>query len=123
MGDRQWQLWRSAEQADLPQPWPDHGDRKRLADGDEIELASRTAGFDRLEQRLTLEMRARLWHAGKVVREEESRLTENLYFARELAELIRETGYESVEIESGHTGTPVTVNDDEVMFVARRRGP
>ena len=120
MGERQWQLWRSARSGDLPRPWPQAGDRKSLPDGDEIELLIRTSTFDRLAQVMTMDMRARLWRDGKVVREEESQLREGLYFAYEIEGLLRATGFESVEIESGYSGQRATADDNEIMFVARK---
>lgn len=118
--DRQWQAWRPGEHADLPRPWPETGDRKTTADGDDIELLFRTAEFDPLLQRLTYDVRARLWHDGAVVQEEDLRLHENLYFAQEIAQLLREAGFADVRIEGGYTGHPATGDDGEVMFVARR---
>lgn len=120
LNEEQWARWLPGHRTGVPRPWPESGDRRRTADGDEIELISRLAELDPVAQRLTYEMRARLWHDGAVVQEETSRLHESLYFAQEIRQLLGEVGFENVEIESGYTGQPATSDDDVVMFVARR---
>ncbi|HUG48757.1 MAG TPA: class I SAM-dependent methyltransferase [Candidatus Limnocylindria bacterium] len=121
--EQQWALWLSDHRARaLPRDWPETGNRKRTADGDEIELTTRTVELDPLGQRLTLDMRARLWRDGVVVEEETHRLHISLYFAQEIVGLLREAGFEDVRIESGYTGRPATADDTEVMLVARRPG-
>lgn len=120
VNEEQWARWLPGHRTGVPRPWPESGDRKRTADGDEIELIARLAELDPLAQRLTYEMRARLWHDGSIVREETSSLDESLYFTQEIRQLLREVGFESVEIESGYSGEPAKPDDDIVMFVARR---
>lgn len=46
----EWRYWVKEERERLPEPWPENGRRKRAANGDEIELRSRLAAFDPLEQ-------------------------------------------------------------------------
>jgi SAM-dependent methyltransferase len=116
----QWALWQPERRAELPRPWPESGGRKTTADGDEIELIVRTAELDPLAQRVTYEMRARLWRQGTVVQEETSRLHNSVYFAQEIATLLRATGFEGISIEGGYTGRPATPGDGVVMFVARK---
>jgi SAM-dependent methyltransferase len=118
-GER-WALWQPERRAELPQPWPESGGRKTTADGDDIELIVRMAALDPLAQRLTYEMRARLWHEGAVVQEETSPLHSSIYFAQEIVQLLREAGFRGIEIEGGYTGRPATPDDGVVMFVARK---
>jgi SAM-dependent methyltransferase len=120
LNEEQWARWLPGHRTGVPRDWPESGDRRRAADGDEIELMTRLAELNPITQRLTYEMRARLWHDGAVVQEETSRLHESLYFAQEIRELLREVGFEDVEIESGYTGQPATAEDGVVMFVVRR---
>jgi hypothetical protein len=86
--------------------------RRRTADGDEIELITRLASFGPLEQRHELEMRARLWHAGAVVREESFALSENLYFAPEIVLLLEAAGFREIELEAAYENRPPTADDD-----------
>lgn len=118
--ERGWARWLPGHRDGIPGPWPAHGDRRRAADGDEIELISRLASFDPLAQRHTIEMRARLWHADDLVREEAYDLSENLYFAPELLLLLEEAGFGDVTMEAAYAGRPATADDDTVVFVARR---
>ena len=115
-----WARWLPTRSVSYPEPWRETGDRRRLADGDELELVARRVAFDSLAQRETLEMRARLWRDGVVVREETSRLDESLYFAQEIVALLEATGFDGVDIESGYAGTPADPDDPIVMFVAHR---
>jgi SAM-dependent methyltransferase len=121
LNEEQWQLWLPGRRETvLPRPWPEEGGRKRAADGDEIELISRTVALDPLAQRLTYEMRARLWRDDAIVEEETRPLHISLYFAQEIVQLLRGAGFEDVQIEGGYTGRPATPDDGVVMFVARR---
>ncbi|MBI2781453.1 MAG: methyltransferase domain-containing protein [Chloroflexi bacterium] len=115
-----WARWLPTRPVQFPEPWREPGDRRRLADGDELELVARRISFDPLGQRETLEMRARLWHNGAVVREETARLDENLYFAQEIVALLETTGFEGIEVQSGYSGSPAGPDDPIVMFVAHR---
>jgi SAM-dependent methyltransferase len=118
--ERKWALWLPGHHDGIPREWPVEGERRTTSSGDEIELLSRVAEFDPLEQRKTLEMRARLWHRGEVVKEEIHRLKENLYFAQEILLMLDETGFHDVAIEAGFTGRKATPDDGMVAFVARK---
>lgn len=118
-----WGLWLADQRrAALPRPWPESGMRKRAADGDEIELLTRTVDLDPMAQVQTLEIRARLWHDGAVAREETGRILINLYFVQETVDMLRAAGFDAVEVEGGYTGQPATPDDGVVMFVARKPG-
>lgn len=120
LDEKRWARWLPGRRTDLPQPWPASGDRRTTANGDEIELIGRTVAFDPLAQRVSYAIRARLWHGGEVVQQEESELHESLYFAQEIVQLLRETGFTEVEVEGGYTGRPATPDDSVLMFVAQR---
>jgi SAM-dependent methyltransferase len=115
-----WARWLPEHRADYPRPWPEEGERRVAANGDEIELVNRAVEFDPFLQRRTLAMRARLWRDGKIVEEEESLLHENLYFAQELLLLLELAGFTDVTIEGRYTGRIAIPEDTAVVFVARR---
>ena len=115
-----WARWLPGHRAGIPRPWREPGDRRRTADGDEIELATRLVAFDPFRQRHVLEIRARLWHEDALVREEAGRLAENLYFAQEMLLLLEEAGFGDVQVEAAYTGRPATPDDGTLVFVARR---
>jgi SAM-dependent methyltransferase len=123
LDDAAWGRWLPGHRAGVPREWDDDGERKRTADGDEIELESRLAALDPIAQRHTLEMRARLWRGEELVAEETSRLGESLYFVQEILLLLEEAGFRDVVLEGGnggYGGEPVTPDDPVVMFVARK---
>ena len=121
MDTRRWARWLPAGRADLPQPWPQTGDRRTTSDGDEIELVGRTLSLDPLAQRVSREIRARLWRGGEIVAAEDGVLHENLYFAQEIIRLLLVAGFELDAVEAGYSGLPAQPDDGELMFVARRR--
>jgi len=118
-----WAHWLSGGRAGIPRGWRDDGDRKRLADGDELELEGRLIALDPIAQRHTLEMRARLWRGTELVAEETSRLSESLLFVQEILLLLEDAGFRDVSVEGGnggYAGRPVEPDDEAVTFVARK---
>jgi SAM-dependent methyltransferase len=111
--------WMPAYRAGIPGEWSTEN-RRTASDGDEIELLSRVGELDPLEQRITRQMRARLWHGGHVVKEEEYSLRINEYFAQELLLMLDVAGFRDVKVEAGYMGRPATADDDMVAFVARK---
>jgi SAM-dependent methyltransferase len=114
-----WAEWLPGKRSDLPGDWPAQGRRGTAADGDEIELLSREAAFDPLRQTSTLEMRARLWHGGQVIKEEAYSLDGCIYFAQEILLMLDEAGFDDLAVEA-FSGRPATGDDGTVVFVARR---
>jgi SAM-dependent methyltransferase len=94
--------------------------RRRASDGADYALQSRVAEFDPLEQRMTWEMRARMWRDDELVREEEHTLHINLYFKNELLMMLERASFQDVEARGDHEERPPTENDDFLVFVARK---
>ena len=111
---------------DLPRPrqpraeWPERGERRRLADGDELELIGRLAAAEGSPQRLTQQIRARLWHNGELRTEEEGRLTETDYSVEELEPMLHDAGFGAVRAVANYTDRDPNPEDQMVSFVARR---
>jgi hypothetical protein len=118
--EKRWARWLPGHRVDMPRDWPADGERRKTSDGDEIELLFRTAELDPLNQRQTLEIRARLWRGANMVKEEAYSLKENLYFAQEILMLLDEAGFSDLAVEGGYTGLPATADDGMVAFVGRK---
>jgi SAM-dependent methyltransferase len=118
--EKDWARWLPGHREENPREWPAEGERRKTADGDEIEMLHRLLEMNPLEQMYESQVRMRLWTDGKVVREEEYSLKENLYFAQEVLLLLDEAGFRDVVVEGGFTGRPATPDDGMVVFVARR---
>jgi SAM-dependent methyltransferase len=116
----QWARWLRGNREDIPSEWPAEGERRKTADGDEIELVSRLLNLDPLEQVYESQVRLRLWSNGKIVKEEEYSLKENLYFAQEVLLLLDEAGFSDIAVEGGYSGRPAVADDPMVAFVARK---
>ena len=117
---RQWQLWLKANRAELPEPWRESGPRRTATDGTDYELRVRTVELDPVEQRLSLEMRARQWRGAELLADEKSLLTANLYFRPELELMLQQAGFGEIEVQGHYTGRPATPEDDFLVFIARR---
>jgi SAM-dependent methyltransferase len=115
-----WKYWVKDERAGLPRPWRDEGDRRRAADGSEIELRGRIVAVDPLSQCVTREIRALLWRDGELVAEEEHVLKETFYFPHELALMLERAGFVDVEVRAALTDREPTADDDFVVFIAKK---
>jgi hypothetical protein len=83
---------------------------------------NRLGAMDPLGQVERLEIRARLWHDGVVVAEEERSLLSSIYFAQEVVGMLGYAGFVDVAVEGRYNGRPATADDSWVVFVARRAG-
>ena len=122
LDEQRWGGWLPGNRAGIPRVWPEEGDRRTAANGDEIELINRLFELDPLAQRHTLEIRARLWRDGAVVAEEQYQLGESLYFTQEVLLMLADVGFRDVTVESRYSGQPATPDDGVVMFVATKTG-
>jgi ubiquinone/menaquinone biosynthesis C-methylase UbiE len=118
--EKGWLEWLPGHRDHIPGEWPEKGDRRTAADGDDIETLFRVGELDPFEQRTTYQMRVRLWHQGQIVKEEEYSLRINLYFPQEVLLMLEEAGFREIAVEDGYTGRPATADDGWVAFVARK---
>lgn len=118
--EQRWARWLPGRRDAATPDWSAEGDRRRTADGDELELINRPGAFDPLLQRRTHEIKARLWRDGVLVAEEEGRLDWSLYFAQELLLMLETAGFVDVAVEGRYTGAPASPDDGTVVLVARR---
>jgi SAM-dependent methyltransferase len=114
-----WSAWLPGGRRGLPAAWPAEATRRRIANGDELELRTRLVALDPLAQRQTLEMRIALRRDGAVVAEEQHLLHENFYFVPEILLLLNQAGFREVRVLRAYTDEPATADDVVVVFVAR----
>jgi hypothetical protein len=117
---RHWSYWLPEQRQRLPEAWPEEGTRKRSASGGEIELRTRLVALDPMEQRQTLEMRAELWHEGRLVAQEDRLLQETLYFHNEILLMLGNAGFAEVSVRAGYSAKKPTADDTMLVFIARR---
>jgi SAM-dependent methyltransferase len=117
---RRWSYWLPEQRQRLPEAWPEEGTRKRSASGGEIELRTQLVALDPMEQRQTLEMRAELWHEGRLVAQEDRLLQENLYFHNEILLMLANVGFADVSVRAGYSANKPTADDTMLVFIARR---
>jgi SAM-dependent methyltransferase len=110
--------WKKERDAMSPTWTPEQ--RRRGSDGAEYALQSRVVDFDPLEQRITWEMRARMWSDDELVREEEHTLHINLYFKNELLMMLERAGFTEIDVRGDHSDHPPTPDDDFLVFITRK---
>lgn len=119
----EWRYWVKEERHRLPEPWAERGRRKRAENGDEIELLSRLAALDPLDQVATRELRAFLWRDGETIEQEEYTLVERLYFRNEVLAMLAIAGFQDVQVLADYTEEPATADSGILIYVARRQPP
>jgi len=112
--------WLSEVSRALPEPWPEKSGRKRAANGEEIELRSRTIAFDALEQVSTREIEARLWRDGREVGREVHTLRQKAFFRNELLVILRHAGFRDVAVYGGYDERAASDDDLMLVVVARK---
>jgi hypothetical protein len=111
--------WARDERAELPEPWPPPGERRRTSDGSELALRTRALEVDPLDQTLTLEIRAERWREGDVVAEEQHPISLRAYFRDELLLMLERAGFREIEVRGGYADDEPTADHDFLVFVAR----
>jgi len=118
-----WPAWLSRlpeNRQALPQEWPESGERKRLADGSELELVTRTVAMDPLEEVAIRQIRARLWQDGALIKEEVHTQKLDDYSKNELVLMLKVAGFSDIQLYGDHTDEPATADHAYLIFVARK---
>lgn len=115
-----WQYWVAEHRRQLPEPWPQSGQRRRAADGAEYELRMRVADLDPLEQLVTLQIRVERWRDGKLEAEEENSLKARFYFKQELLMLLAHVGFREATVHGDYTEEEATAEHGVLVYTARK---
>jgi len=119
-GPRHWQYWTGEKRAELPESWPESGDRRTGSDGTEYELRSRVVAIDPLSQQVTLGMQGFMWRDGRLIEEDEHELKMTLYFTQELKLMIERAGFSGVDLRADYTDEVPTGDTRFAVFIARK---
>ncbi len=104
----------------LPQEWPSSTERKRLADGCDLELVARTIAMDPLEDVATRQIRARLWKNGELLQEEVHTQKVEDYSTHELILMLERAGFPDITITGNYRDEPATADYTTLIFVCRK---
>lgn len=104
----------------LPDAWPDHSERKRLSDGAELEIATRTVEMDALREVATRQIRARLWRDGRLVEEEIHTQRVEDYNTSELELMLKLAGFTFVNVFGDYSDEAATSDHKALLFVCRK---
>jgi SAM-dependent methyltransferase len=115
-----WQHWTKERRQELPESWPEPGERRTGADGTDYELLSRIIEVDPLSQRVTVEMRGFMWRDGRLVEQDEHVLKMTLYFTNELRLMLERAGFSDIEVRGDYTDEEPTSDTEFVVFTARK---
>ncbi|NIV44562.1 methyltransferase domain-containing protein [Candidatus Bathyarchaeota archaeon] len=103
-----------------PQEWPASTERERLADGTELEIATRTLETDPLENVATRQIRARLWREGELLKEEIHTQKLDDYSKNELVLMLEHAGFEEIQLFGDFSDEPATADHKDLIFIARK---
>lgn len=104
----------------LPQDWPTSTERRKLGDGTELETATRTVSMDPLEEVATRQIRARLWRAEELLKEEIHTQRVEDYSKNELVLMLERAGFGQIHLFGDYTEEPATMDSEILVFVSRK---
>ncbi len=104
----------------LPDEWPASSERQRLADGTELEEATRTVETDPLENVATRQIRLRLWHEGDLIKEEIHTQRLDDYTKNELVLMLERAGFSDVQVFGDFSDEAATADHNELSFICRK---
>ena len=109
---------RSLASRRLPQSWPQRGERKRAADGTEIEIKVRSVSFDVSSRCETRQIMAVLYEGNAEIQRQITPLTICHYSWEDVEQLLGVAGFENVVATAGLTDSLARANDRRIMFHA-----
>ena len=115
-----WDHWTKAGRLELPEPWPEPGERQTGSDGAEYELRVRIVEMDPLSQQMTMEIRGFMWRDGRLVEQDEHVLKTTVYFTNELQLMLDRAGFSEIEIRGDYRDEEPTGDSEFVVFTARK---
>lgn len=104
----------------LPHEWPASSERQPLADGCELELATRTVAMDPLEDVATRQIRARLWRNDELLKEEVHTQKVEDYSKNELVLMLENAGFGEIQICGDYSDDPATADHKTLIFIAQK---
>lgn len=104
----------------LPGEWRTSSRRNLLADGSELELATRTLATDPLEEVATRQIRVRHWRNGEVLQEEVHTQKLDDYSKNELILMLEYAGFSDIQVQGDYNNKTATADDRNLVFVARK---
>ena len=104
----------------LPDRWPHATERRRLADGAELEIATRTVEMNALDEVATRQIRARLWREDRLVQEEVHTQQVEDYNTSELKLMLELAGFASVNVFGDYTDEAATSDHRTLLFICRK---
>ncbi len=108
------------ERRRLPEQWPAATERQRLADGTELEIATRTVAVDPLDESQVRQTRARVWRNGALLEEQVHTQRYEEYSKNELLLLLELAGFHSVQIYGDYRNEVATADHTTLIFVAQK---
>jgi SAM-dependent methyltransferase len=115
-----WDCWTKAGRLELPEPWPEPGERQVGSDGAEYEVRVRIVEMDPLSQQITMEIRAFMWRDGRLVEQDEHVLKTTLYLTNELKLILDRAGFSEIGICGDYGYEEPTSDSEVVVFTARK---
>lgn len=119
-GSWAWKDWIAENRQRLDPNFWTEPESDRTSDGREFRMRMRLADLDPLEQVLTLQMRVELWQDEQLRGKEERTLTGNIYFKNELVMMLKQAGFDEVEIQGDYAEMAATPEHGVLIFIAKK---
>jgi SAM-dependent methyltransferase len=113
-----WQMWLPENRRQLPEAWPQEGNRRVAADGSVSVAYLRTVDLDPLEQRYTRQVRLEKWVDGAAVASEEYTLQGTMYFKNEVMLMLEMAGFDEITVQGDYGSEEATSEHKELVFTA-----
>ena len=84
-------------------------------------MRSRIEELDPLEPVLTLKYWAQRWRDEQLVGEEKRILTSNIYFKNEMLLMLRQAGFDEINLQGDFTEADATPEYGAVVFIAKKK--
>lgn len=117
-----WLRWLPDHKSDFPTPFEKIDERKKAADGTELELLHRRVNFDPLQQTVERELQVNHYQDGELLASERGTIVINIYFMNEIILMLKHVGFQNISVESGRSRKPPKPWEDSyIVFVAEKR--
>ncbi|MFP6640549.1 MAG: class I SAM-dependent methyltransferase [Myxococcota bacterium] len=90
-----------SKKIDLPQAWPEQGDRRQARDGSELELRWRLLRFDSVDRIATRETCVRQYENGREVASETRSIDICVYTQSEIESILATAGFSQIRVTGG----------------------
>ena len=111
-------MWQIPENLELPGPWPDKGDRRRMSGGGELELRTRLVGVDMAARSIVREISVLQFDSGIEIANDVYSIVICSYSATEVENMLIEAGFGEVRVTGTLEVQDPALDAERIVFEA-----